>query len=158
MAKRKQVISDYEPPAHTTELTGVTFPASWSESARLMAFRRNMTQADVDDIEARLAAFRALRDWYAVTGIRARLPEYEAQIIEIESELPTLEAVNRKRLQTAQTEHNPFMRAIKIKQANEAEANALADWRGRQLAIRAQIALCEQALERIEKNARPLAA
>lgn len=38
------------------------FPPSWSASARAMAAARQMTQAEVDSIEAECARFRALRD------------------------------------------------------------------------------------------------
>lgn len=56
-------------PAHATELA---FPVSWRcescERYQRLADMRKVTQADVDEIEARLVWFREWRNYYATTA------------------------------------------------------------------------------------------
>lgn len=50
---------------------GITFPMTWRPESKAWAIRRHLTQADVDEIEARLVEFRRKRDVNAMRIMEA---------------------------------------------------------------------------------------
>jgi len=50
----------------TDDSYDVRFPSTWRAESKAWALRRRLTQAEIDDIEARLIIFRTKRDGFAM--------------------------------------------------------------------------------------------
>lgn len=83
-----------DPPPASTPLRivprEVRFPTTWDASARRMVEARQMTQADVDQIEADCARFRAIRDEMRVR-LAPNVAAFEAHWRENEKRLSVIE-------------------------------------------------------------------